>query len=272
MYQNLFDSHTHSENSPDGHHSVTFMVESAIDKGFHGLAVTDHCECSELEERSYALRLRHCALDVAMAREAFRNRVILTNGIELGQPLYNPEGAGWILAMQHYDFVLLSLHRLRDCRNFWLLDYKNYTPDMLHDLMLRYFDELLESVRTTDFDVLAHLTFPVRYPREQCGTEIDIARYAEPIDEILRALVGLGKGLELNTSGLRDDLGSTLPPAWVIRRYRELGGELVTVGSDAHRAGDIGGGVNDGMQILADTGYEYFAFYRDRQPVMLRII
>lgn len=272
MYQNLFDSHTHSENSLDGAHSVVFMVEKAVEKGVQGIAITDHCECEELEQRSCAARLRMTAMDVARAREAFGRRIIITSGIELGQPQHDYAGAQRMLEMQGYDFVLLALHRLRGRDDFYDMDFSGMSESDLHAMMLQYFAELLEIVRWGNFDSLAHLSFPLRYPLLRNNIRIDLTRYAEPVDEVLRALAESGKALELNTSGLRQGMRDTLPPAWVVHRFRELGGEMVTIGSDAHTAGEIGAGIRDGMHLLLENGFEQFAFFRDRKPVMLRII
>lgn len=272
MFQNLFDSHTHSENSLDGHHSVIFMVESAVERGIHGLSVTDHCDCDALEAHSYARRQLLTAMDVAKAREAFRGRLSLTHGVELGQPHYDYAGAERLLASQHFDFVLLALHRMRNQVDFYDMDYAEMSADTLHALTGQYFDELLELVKWGRFDSAAHLTLPARYPKVRQGYQLDLRRYAAAIDEILRVLAQDGKALEVNTSGLRNGQGDTLPPAWILRRFRELGGELVTLGSDAHFAGDIGAGIQEAMQMALDAGFDHFAFYRNRKPVMLRII
>lgn len=272
MYQNLFDSHTHSENSPDGVHSIIFMAETALERNMQGLAITDHCECDSLEQYSYEKRLMLTAVDVAKAGEAFRGRIIITNGIELGHPLYDYKGAQNILERRHFDFVLLSHHRMRGWQSFAELDYSALTPDALHNMMLQYFEELLEMIAWGNFDALAHLNLPLRYSMLRCGVHISLSRYADQVDEVLKALIRGDKGLELNTSGLRNNLRDTLPPIWVAQRYRELGGKYVTIGSDAHNASDVGAGVRDGMHLLLENGFEHFAFYRDRKPFLLRII
>lgn len=272
MYQNLFDSHTHSENSKDGNHSVIFMVESAIENGLAGLCVTDHCESDLLAENCCLQRLCLTAMDIAKARVAFRNSIILTTGIELGEPQLDYAGAERALSILRYDFVLLAVHRLRGWEDFYYLDFSAMSPQTLDGLLRQYFDETLETVRWGNFDSLAHFCLPQRYAKCKYGMDLDFTPYADQIDEILRALVASGKALELNTSGLRCGMSDMLAPQWVVKRYRELGGELVTLGSDAHYAADIGAGIQDAMHLLLELGFSYFAFYRGRKPVMLRII
>lgn len=163
--------------------------------------------------------------------------------------------------------MLLALHRLRGWEEeLYEIDYAGYTGADFRRMMEQYFDELLELVEWGRFDALAHLSLPLRYPKYRNGIDLDLARYREAIDPVLRRLAGSGKALELNTSGLRGALGDTLPPLWVLRRFREVGGELVTVGSDAHRAADVGAGLPEALAMLEEAGFSHCAFYRGRKP------
>lgn len=274
MYYNLFDSHSHSENSPDGEHSVTFMAEAAINKGLQGFAVTDHCEGDFFDEWSFDKRIMQSALSTAVAKIAFENRIIMTFGIEVAQIFYAQDKIEEILSRHSsFDFVIGSLHKLvYDEFDYYRADYPQLTEQKLHEYNLKYFDELIDMIQWGNFDVLGHLSYPLRYPKLLGGIDVDFSRYKEQVDEVLRLVVESGKGIEINASGLRNEMNDTLPPAWVIKRFRELGGEIVTIGSDAHKAGDLGEGIEYGMQMLTDSGYKYFAFYRGRKPVMLRII
>lgn len=271
MFINLFDSHSHSENSPDGSHSVTFMTETAVNRGLLGLAITDHCEADTFEAEGCMQRIRQSALDTAVARAAFGNSFILTFGVEVGQVFFNRAAIEYMLSKIPFDFVLGSVHRLLyNGFVFYDADYSVLSSAEIHTYLLKYFEEIVDLIKWGNFDVLAHLNFPIRYFKKN-NINIDLLKYREPLDEILRLAVVSGKGIEVNASNLRlgDDM---MPPAWVIKRYKELGGELVTIGSDAHSAEDIGVGITDGMNLLSGAGYEYFAFYRHRKPVMLRII
>lgn len=274
MYYNLFDSHTHSESSPDGEHSVSFMAEAAINKGLQGFAITDHCEGDFFREWSYDKRIMQSAVSTAVAKSAFGSRLIMTFGVELGQVFYALDKIEDVLKRHgSIDFVIGSLHKLiRDEFDYYKADYSILTEQKLHEYNLIYFEELMDLIKWGKFDVLGHLSYPLRYPKMKAGIDIDFNRYKEQIDEVLKLAVAAGKGIEINTSGLRDKLNDTLPSLWVIKRFRELGGEIVTIGSDAHRAGELGEGIQHGMQALADAGFEYFAFFRNRKPVMLRII
>lgn len=273
MFYNLFDSHSHSENSPDGEHSITYMSETAINKGLQGLAITDHCEGEAFAESEYEKRIMQSALATAIAKTAFGQRLILTFGIEIAQVAYCRKKMERLLSCRRYDFVIGSLHKLfYEKFDYYEADFSELPPQKLHEYNLKYYEEMAEMVRWGKFDVIGHLSYPLRYPKVKFGIDVDLTRYREPIDEVLRLAVQTGKGIEINTSGLFNDLNDTLPPAWVLKRFKELGGEIVTIGSDAHCAENLGRGIEHGMQMLADAGYEHFAFYRNHNPVMLRII
>ena len=115
------------------------------------------------------------------------------------------------------------------------------------------------------FDSLAHLTYPFRYLPPQWREE-GYGRWRECIDAVLSALAEKGLALEINVSGLRQEIGRTLPDLPIIRRFRELGGEWVTVGSDAHRPEDVGRHIRDGLALAAEAGFRYYAVYENRTP------
>ena len=270
MYHNLFDSHTHSVNSPDAAHSLMYLAEQAEEKGLIGLAITDHAECPNFEEFGYRTRLIQSAVDTAKTKAAFRHRVTLAFGVELGVCHGMYETAEYILSLYPYDFVIGACHFSRQGKSLARTDYTALSQSEIDKLLADYFEDMLELARWGKFDSLAHITYPLRWAMRD-GLRLSIDPYREAIDELLRVLVASEKALEVNTSGLRSPLDETLPPRWIVERYKELGGQFITIGSDAHRVDHIGYGVNQVMEMLADIGYEYFAFYSQRKPIMLKI-
>ena len=113
------------------------------------------------------------------------------------------------------------------------------------------------------------MTYPLRYIVEDHGIPVELTRHREQIDGVFRALIRAEKALEVNTSGLRQKIGRTLPDLPLLARYHELGGRLVTLGSDAHRAEDLGKGVDEGMELLKQAGFREFAVYEKRKPTLL---
>lgn len=272
-YKFISDSHTHSENSFDGNDSVIMMCERAANLGLYSVTVTDHCECNEYYENEENVNYRKCIedsiRDTAKARAMYISKVNIYTGIELGQPCQDRKAAEEVLSLAEYDFVLGSLHNLRGEKDFYFLEY---TKENVPELLERYFRELLELVEENNFDSLAHLTYPMRYIAANPEITTDMSCFKDELDEILKKLAENGKALEVNTSGLRQMIHKTLPDEEVIRRFRELGGKYVTVGSDAHRWGDVGSGIEDGLQLLLKCGYTHFTVYEKRKPKLLPIL
>lgn len=268
MYLNIFDSHTHSDTSWDAQHSITFLCETAVKKGILGIAITDHCEINEYADRDMDARIRQGYFEALKARAAFGNSLTLSYGIELGQITYDVPLARKVLSAKPYDFVLGSLHCIHGNEDFYYMDFKDRNP---YALLEEYYKELYEVAKLNLFDSLAHISYPIRYMNGKYHLGVDLSRMDDWIDPILKTLVQNGKALEINTSGLRESVGETSPTLRYVRRFRELGGQFVTLGSDAHAAEDLGAGIPEAMQMACDAGFEYFTFYKKRQPRLLQI-
>ena len=272
LYINLFDSHVHSDNSFDAAHSLTFLCEKAVEQGVIGIAVTDHCELRDYHRDHYAQRLAQAAFDVRKCRAVFRGQLSLLFGVELSDLFYDEALAARVLQQFPFDLVLVSQHTDQDGVDCYYVDYHTKTRAEIDAYLRFYFEYLLRVARQGDFDALAHLTYPLRYIQGTHKIPVDLGRYEELIDEILRQLAARGKALEVNTSGLAGELGDTMPPARYLKRFRQLGGEYVTLGSDAHAAERVGAGLQQAMQLLADAGFSYFTVYKGRQPLQLKLI
>lgn len=159
MYMNLFDSHVHSDNSHDGEHSITFLCENAVQKNLMGLCITDHYEL-DLNTEQADLCLRNSFIETGKARQAFDYRLLVMNGIEMGQATHNLDKAEEVLRKYRFDFVLGSLHAIRGMDDFAYVDFSGLNAEVILE---RYFDELLELCQWGGFDSLAHMTYPLRY-------------------------------------------------------------------------------------------------------------
>ncbi len=268
-YRFISDSHTHSECSFDGKDSVIMMCQQASGIGLYSLTITDHCECNEYFEKDVRSDISRSVIDIAKARAMYHDSLKVYTGIELGQPTQNVDAAKDALSIGDFDFVLGSLHNLKDEQDFFYLQYDITTAYALLD---RYCKELLELAEQNMFDSLAHVDYPLRYIIATSEVNVNLNKYHDILDEILLTLVRNEKALEINTSGLRQVIGRTLPNIHVLRRFRELGGKYVTLGSDAHRWADIGSGIEDALDMLRQCCFTHFTVYEKRQPKMLPIL
>ena len=265
--QCLIDFHLHTEHSPDSEAAMPAVCNAAAEAGLSRIAITDHVEIPALYKDGYD---RTAALSYAQAggmQALFKGRLQVERGIELGEPLHDLEKAELLLDTYDFDFVLGSLHNLIDDVGFYHYDFANAD---IRSLMDRYFAEVLDMVRWGRFHSLAHLTYPFRYIPEFRGKE-DYSPWQDAIDAIFRALAERGLALEINTSGLRQSMGRTMPDLPMIRRFKELGGERVTVGSDAHFPQDVGCNIADGLEIARQAGFRHIAAFHKGKAEMLTI-
>ncbi|MBQ2755057.1 MAG: histidinol-phosphatase HisJ family protein [Oscillospiraceae bacterium] len=271
MYSNLFDSHTHTDNSFDGHHSAMTLCEAAVENGISGIAITDHCEIELFEEHNLTLRMRQSFFEAHKAKAVFCDDLIISCGIELGQPLAALDKTDMLLSSYNFDFVLCSTHSLPGQLDFALNYYKNYSAKQFNIMFAAYLRQVIRTIEWGNFDSLSHLTYPLRYTINKNGETVDLDLHRDLIDAVLKLLAEKGKALEINTSGLRQKLQCTLPTLDIVKRFRELGGELITLGSDAHFSHHIGANISDGMELAKAAGFDHVAFFLDRKPQMVKI-
>ena len=266
----LYDQHTHSRNSHESNtvSTVEALCRAGEDAGLSGIAVTDHYDIRRRPCAVVTEQIRASGEEILGTRARLGGRFHLGLGIELGEGHHDPEEAAAVLALAPYDLVLGSLHNLRDLRDFCYIGKD--CPDK-QELFRAYLAEQMEMLHWGGYDVLAHLTYPFRYYLQSGGCP-DIREFEEELRGLFTAMAQQGKGLEVNTSGLvRPDHGRTMPELWELRLFRECGGELVTVGSDAHDASRVGGGIVCGAELLQAAGFRYQAVYRNRKPDMIPI-
>lgn len=268
MYQNLFDSHTHSDNSHDGHSPISLMCEAATNQNLMGFAITDHCECDD-PKLNMINRFAAMQFEILKAQAAFRNQMTVLCGIELGQAVYAPEVADALLDKYKFDFVLASLHNNPGEVDFCHVDFAGKN---IQEILTAYYENMLKLAQWNRFDSLAHLTYPLRYIQGIQKIPVDMSLYDDLIRQVLKTVAQNGKAIEINTSTLRQGLGMTMPNMKYIQWFRELGGEYVTIGSDAHWAKDIGSHIEVGMDMLKEAGFEYFTVFRRREPKLLKLL
>ena len=189
--------------------------------------------------------------------------------MELAQGVLCPNEAREPLALTDYDYILGSVHAGRWREDYYWMDYQN-PPHPLPVLIREYFENCLAVARWDQVDALAHLGYLKRYAIRD-GVTLDYTPYDDLIDEILRTLIATGKALEVNTSGFRYGLPEWIPGIEIWRRYRAMGGELVTIGSDAHRPEDIGAGHKEAQRMLRELGFTRFFYFRARKPVAVEL-
>ena len=264
------DVHMHSAFSSDSKSEPEEMILGAIDKGLEMICFTDHYDKDNtdwgaediFDPKEYFRVFRPL-------QEKYREQIEIRIGVEIGlQPYLAPYYTEFIQKYP-FDFVIGSVHSSQRCDIAYGKLLKKYSDEELYRLVL---EEMLEDVKQHDsFDVLGHLDYVVRYGKHKEGT-YSYKKYSDVIDEILRILILKGKGIELNMSGLKYGLPFAHPHPDVLKRYRELGGEIITVGADGHKPEHIAYDYHKAEDILIGCGFRYYVEFRERKPVFRRII
>lgn len=264
------DCHNHSVFSMDGQYSVRQMCEAAAAKGIDIFALTDHCDINEWEEQKLESSIP--ASLAAIEAEKGVWPLLLLTGVELGQPLEDLEKTNRILADPRLDMVIGSIHNIPGEPDFYFTDYRNMTDDAIFDQFKRYYQTLAQTAEWGGFDTLAHITYPYRY-LNQAREEREIPVYPEMFDadadEVFKRLIANQKALELNGSSLSRSEADRALNRRYFSRYRELGGDLVTFGSDAHAPEKIGQEMQAAYAMLSECGFTQLTYYQKRQPVSL---
>lgn len=266
-----YDQHLHSWHSNDSDADPRENVRQALAMGLAGLTITDHFDTHPAEWDRCLYDYEKIAEEVGRLRSEFGSQVFIGHGIEICHQAEQKDRILAYLADHRFDIVLLSVHWLGEralhVREHWDgLDAAAGTR--------RYFEAVLDAVRLAaelnrrgqrSFDVLCHLDLVKRYTQRYFQT-FDIRSHSDLIDEILRACIEAELALEVNLSTLRQSLPEPSPPDWVLRRYLELGGEAVTLGSDAHRPEDVGAGFTEGVALLRSVGCRCLRLFKNRMP------
>ena len=224
--------------------------------------MTDHINISYGAKRNRKV-IANIKEDIARARKIFGKRLEISMGIELGEGHHDLYMARELADDDEIDFVIGSLHQPRKCLDYYEVNYDRADMNALFRL---YYDEMMEMAAAGCYDVIAHFNLPLRYLSTAARERTDLSPFLGRMREILREVARAGKGIEINTSGLRQDGGITLPSVEVAKIFREEGGVIVTTGSDAHRLERVGHALERGIKCLASAGFDKFAFYKKRIP------
>ena len=265
----LWDTHMHSQYSGDSDAPQEDMIRAAIRAKLPGICFTDHLDIDYPDDPElFLLDLPNYTSSVRAMQEQYRDQICVRYGIELGLQPHLAALHADILSQYDFDFVIGSSHVVHGYDPYFPPFWKTHTEE---EGYLEYFESILENIRAFDgFDVYGHIDYVVRYGPTR-NENYTYAKYSDVIDEILRLLIEKGKGIEINTGGFKYGLGHPNPCEEILARYRELGGEIITVGADAHAPEQVGFAFENVPKILRDTGFTYYKVFRKRKPEFIKI-
>lgn len=254
MKKKFSDFHLHTEFSSDSKEKLENVCCSAIAMGLSEIAITNHFDHDGIEEGIYEDYLFEKDLeDIFKAKEKFGGKIKIYAGLEIGQPHVLSDKNLSKIESLGYEFIIGSLHNLKNCFDFYFLDYKKTDSYYDRGIYKKYTRELLEIAECGFINTIGHITYPERYMCE-CGKSFVYSEFEDDFSLIFEKLAKNKIALEINTSGLRQGLGHTMPKVDILSLYKSCGGEYVTIGSDAHKACDVGKGIAETFEAVEKLG------------------
>ena len=265
----LWDMHMHSQFSGDSDAPQEDMIMTAMDAGLGGICFTDHLDIDYPEDATlFLLDLPNYAASVLALQNKYREKFPIRLGIELGLQPHLSKIHKDLLTQYPFDFVIGSSHVVHGFDPYYPAFYEGRNEN---DCYREYFESILENIHAFDgFDVYGHIDYVVRYGPTK-NANYDWKQYQDIIDEILKLLIEKGKGIEINTGGFKYGLGHPNPTEGIVCRYRELGGEIITIGADAHTPQHIGFDFKKVPNILKNAGFDYFTVFKNRKPEFIKL-
>ncbi len=264
----MFDFHLHSQVSFDSQAKPMDMVRAAARRGLREICFTDHLDFRPDVEPGQPEPMAFTPAAYAAAYDALEPQGVTVHlGVEAGLLPENQAALRRELSLRAYDFVIGSVHFAQGLDPYYPAFWEGRSQS---EAYCAYLQEVLRCLGAhTDFDVLGHLTYPSKARSNLSKVPYSMADYGDWAEEIFKRLITQGKGLEVNTSGL-DCTGETLPPLPFVSRYVELGGEILTIGSDAHSPEQVGLHVAETLARLRSIT-PYICTFAGRRPVFHRI-
>ena len=259
----LTDDHLHTHFSFDSKADPEEVCLAAIRRGLSEITLTDHMDIYSNKPYSEILDCEAWYQCMQELKGKYKGKLLVHTGIELGQPQINPEQARNFLNKYSLDFIIGSIHNIEDDLDIYYCDYTKIDCSKFY---AHYIEWLLELARHYDFDIRGHITYPSRYIYEQTKKQPDMKEFYEQFRELFKLLIQKGRGIELNLSGIARKSGSPMPEADLLALYRECGGEIITVGSDAHVAEQAGSISRLGQEMLKSAGFKYMTWFEERKP------
>ncbi len=260
------DFHMHSHHSADSQAAMEDMIKSALDKGLKHICFTEHMDHNYPPTEEYPGGAWECNVDSYLYellgyRAKYDRQLEVRFGLEIGmQETVVRENA--ITAREHeFDFIIGSIHLVNGMDTYWPEFFEGKVPKQAID---EYLQAILNNIKKFEnFDVIGHMDYVVR-TLPQGESAYKPSDHMDLIEEILNIVIEREKGIELNTSALLKGFSNPNPHRDIIKRYKELGGEIITVGSDAHKPERIATHFDVAEEILKDCGFKYYATYENR--------
>ena len=260
----FYDNHTHSHFSPDSRMTLQQSLAAAAQAGIAGISITDHLDIDAPDGKDiFVFNPEQHQREIDLLAPSFPSLEIF-KGIEVGLQIECMDKIKDFTGKFDFDIVIASTHFIDNVDPYFGEYYigKNHKEAYGHAYEVMY----RAIVDYNDFDVLGHFDYIARYAPYEVR-DIKYSQFADELDSILRFLAQEGKALEINTNTYRERNGHTPQlDIEILKRFKELGGEAVSFGSDAHEAWRIAENFEQYRQVVKNCGFNYLVYYKNRQP------
>lgn len=273
----FYDYHVHTYYSDDSMYPMENVIIDAIELGVKEICITDHVDYGikidpegkteeELADTILNVNYSSYVKEIAQLKERFQNQICIKQGLEFGVQSHTIPEFEALYKRYPWDFIILSCHQVEN-KEFWNQNFqKGKTQKEYNE---RYYEELLAVVkRYKNYSVLGHLDLISRYDL-QGNYPFELVR--DKVEEILRVVIADGKGIEINTSSFRYGLKDLTPSRDILKLYRELGGEILTIGSDSHKPGQLVSHFEEVLKEVKEIGFETICTFENMKPIFHKI-
>lgn len=254
------DYHLHSKFSFDSKESIENICIRSKEMGLNEICLTEHFSMNEVNVSYGFLDFDKYIEEINKFNTFSKNNIKIKVGLEIGEGHLRIKEINDYLEGKNVDFIIGSLHRINDIGIIQHIEKQD-----INKVYEDYFMELYKLADIGEYDVLGHLDLVQRYSWSKYA-KYKYNNYSDLIDLILRKVIERGKGIEVNTSIMKLH-NEFMPKIEIIKRYKELGGEIITVGSDAHKCDRVGEGISVTYELLRDAGFKYITRYDNRNCI-----
>lgn len=257
----IVDYHIHSDNSFDGKSTIDEMCKSAINLGLHEICFTEHFSVDPKDVSFGVLSFSRYSKEIDEAIIKYSEAIVIKKGLEIGEPHLKEYEKKLKDSIKTFDldFIIGSIHNINSEKIRVFM--KNKTK---YEIYKNYFEEVLKMVEVSDIDSLGHMDLVKRYAFKEFGN-YDFNEYKEIITKILKKIINRSIALEVNTSGISDGVNEVYPKVEVLELYKELGGNLITIGSDSHIYKNVSKNTLQIRDTLREIGFNSLCIFNKRR-------
>lgn len=266
----MFDYHVHSSFSGDCKYSMEDMVKGALEKNVKTLCFTDHIDYDYgNDEIDFVFEVNDYFKELKRMKSNYKGQIEIVSGIELGMQPHLAHNIHEKINLDNFDFIIMSIHTVMGKE---MHEGELFQDRDLLDAYFLYYDEMYEVLdKFNNFDIVGHMNLIDRYVKYMNDKTVKLEEYKELIEKVLKKIIEKDKGIEINTSGIRYGINSFLPTVEILDLYKKLGGEIITIGSDAHSPEYIGSNYKEVVELLRELGYKYITTFRNRKKQFIKI-